>query len=424
MPEFIGRRRLAFAAVLAAAFTAGAADWPEWRGLNRAAVWNETGVRETFPTNGLKVRWRVALGHGFSSPIIAGGRVVVMDTQLQKPKAAERVLCFDEVSGRPLWNYAHDVTYPDWAFTPGQEKGPVATPLTREGKVYVLGSVGHVFCFDARKGGVLWQKDLGKKYDPAQVPMWAASPLLEGELLIVPGGRPPQPCLVAFNKNSGRQAWEALNEPASYSSPIVLTAGGTRQLIVWTEQSVSSLDPATGKLLWRERFVAGNDMFVASPIGSDERLFVGGAMLQLTSDKPGATLLWPATGARKVLSDTSTGLLRGELLFSVRTGGPFVCFDAATGQQLWTTNGVTDQKSGASVHIVAHGDSVLLFNERGELVRARLSATGYHEISRVKVIAPTYDFGGRKVAWAAPAFANRHLFVRSDQELICASLEP
>lgn len=87
------------------------------------------------------------------------------------------------------------------------------------------------------------------------------------------------------------------------------------------------------------------------------------------------------------------------------------------------TNTVTDLKSGASIHLTPNGDSVLMFTDRGELIRARLSAGGYREISRARLIAPTTPFAGRNVAWAPPAFANGHVYARSIRELVSASLQ-
>src|SRR6266478_3423379 len=71
-------------------------DWPQWRGLNRDGVCGETGLMQSFPAEGLKVRWRVPVGWGFSSPVVAQGRVIVSDAQLANPKVIERVRCFDE----------------------------------------------------------------------------------------------------------------------------------------------------------------------------------------------------------------------------------------------------------------------------------------------------------------------------------------
>ena len=399
-----------------------ASDWPQWRGPNRDAVWNESRLCQTFPSNRLSVRWRAPVGFGFSSPVVAQGRVYVTDSQLEKPRAFERVLCFQEATGRLLWTYSHEVNFPEWAFTPSQEKGPNATPILRDGKVYVLGCLGHLFCFEARKGKVLWKRDLAKEYgfDPLQTT--SASPLIEGKLLILLlGGKP---CVLALDKSSGKEVWRSLAESAAHSSPIVIRAGGVRQLIVWTQQSMSGLDLGTGKLLWREPLPTLSDYIISTPVFSNSHLLFGGLMLKLDANKPAATVLWPEARSptRRVLSNTSTPLLRGGCVFSARSSGELVCLDAATGKLLWETNSVTDLRNGASIHLTVNGDSVLLFNDRGELIRGKLTAQGYQEYSRAALLEPTYPFAGRKVVWAAPAYANRHVFARSEKELVCASL--
>ena len=109
--------------------TARAEDWPQWRGPNRDGVWSERGILETFPPNGLKVSWRAPVGVGFSSPVVAGGRVFVTDSELAKPKARERVHAFDAMTGQHLWSRAYDVNYPDGAFDERSLRGPIATPV-------------------------------------------------------------------------------------------------------------------------------------------------------------------------------------------------------------------------------------------------------------------------------------------------------
>jgi outer membrane protein assembly factor BamB len=145
------------ASLVLLAVTVRADDWPQWRGPNRDGVWAETGVLGSFPTDGLKVRWRAPVGPGWSSPVVARGRVYLTDSELNRPKARERVHCFEEASGKPLWTYAYDVTYPDWAFP---ERGPTATPIVRDGRLYTLGNKGDLLCLDALKGEVLWKRNL------------------------------------------------------------------------------------------------------------------------------------------------------------------------------------------------------------------------------------------------------------------------
>ncbi len=398
-------------------------DWPQWRGPNRDGVCAETGLLESFPAEGLKVRWRVAAGWGFSSPVVAQGRVYLADSEVVKPQAREHVRCFDAAAGKPLWTHVYDVAYEDWAFDPAQEIGPVATPIVQDGMVYTVGRVGHLFCLDASKGEVRWQRDLEKDYKVKFAP-GAPSPLIDADLLILFIGGNPGAGVVAFDKDTGREVWRALNESLTFSSPIVIASGGKKQLIVWTQESVTSLDPAAGKTYWAQRLVTTADYAVSTPVFHKNQLLVGGLMFALEPDRPGAKVLWPASKApaRRILSHTSTALFRGDHLFSARSTGELICLDATTGEQVWESAKVTDLKNGASIHLTPNGDSVLLYTDKGELIRAQLTAQGFKELGRAALLEPTMPFGGRKVAWAPPAYANRHIFARSGKELVCASL--
>lgn len=398
-------------------------DWPQWRGLHRDGAWDETGLLETFPAEGLKVRWRVPVGWGFSSPIVSQGRVFLADSKLMKPVARERLLCLDETTGKSLWTHAYDVTYEDWAFDPAQEIGPVATPIAQNGKVYSLGRVGHLFCLDASNGSELWQRDLEKDYQTS-FSAGMPSPLIDGDLLILFAGGKAGGGVIALHKDTGKEVWKALDEKLTFSSPIVVSSGGKKQLIVWTQESVTSLDPLTGTTYWRQPLLTGSDYAVSTPVFHNDRLLIGGLMFQLNSDKPGATVQWPASKSptRRIYSHTSTALFRGDHLYSAKSSGEFICVEAATGKQVWESTKVTDIKNGASIHLTPNGDSVLLYTDKGELIRAKLTAEGYHEISRVAVLSPTFRFGGRNVAWTAPAYANGHVFARNGKELVCASL--
>jgi outer membrane protein assembly factor BamB len=116
-------------------------------------------------------------------------------------------------------------------------------------------------------------------------------------------------------------------------------------------------------------------------------------------------------------------VLRGEYIFGARSSGELVCLQAATGKQIWSTNSVTVQKNGASIHITPQGGGFFLFTDEGNLIRAQLSPTGYREISRSHLIDPTWPFAGAKFVYAPPAFANHHVFARNEAEVVCASLE-
>lgn len=401
-------------------------DWPQWRGPNRDGVWSETGILESFPPDGLKVRWRALVGPGWSSPVVAQGQVYVTDSELMAPKAKERVHCFDAATGKPIWTFSYEVSYPDWAFTEGPGMGPTATSIIHNHKVYTLGAKGDLICLDTSKGEVLWRRNLEKEYQVQEFAFHAA-PLIEGNLLIVSIGSFPRTtpsCVLGLDINSGKEVWKTLNEGLTHSSPIAITAGGKRQVIVWTQGSVTSLDPATGKIYWRETMTTIAESAVATPVFQEGRLLIAGLMMKLDADKPAASVLWPETRAasRRILSNTSTALLLGDYLFSAKSSGELVCLELSTGKLVWKTDKVTDLAQGASIHLTKNGDGVFLYTDRGELIRAQLTAKGYREISRSRLLEPTYSYAGRKVAWPPPAYANRHVFARSDKEIVCASL--
>ena len=295
-------------------------------------------------------------------------------------KVRGRVLCFEETTGKLLWTLSRETNYPPWAFVSGQEPSPNGTPVVQDGKVCATGPQAHnLYCLEAASGKLVWERDLAQDYQIEDTATISASPLVDRGRVILQVGGKPNACVVAFDRKSGREVWRSLNETAGQASPMIIKAGGRRQLIVWTTQSVSSLEPATGKLFWRESFSAGNSSAVATPVFSNNRLLVSGLMLKL---------------------------------------------EAETGRQIWETDQVTRQKNGstACTHTTVNGSSVFIYNELGELILAHLSPQGYEEICRTTLVEPTYTFGGRKLTWAAPSFANRHVYARTEKEIICASL--
>jgi outer membrane protein assembly factor BamB len=399
-------------------------DWPQWLGPQRDGVWRETGILETLPPTGLKVRWRVPIGPGYSGPVVASGRVYVMDRQ-RSPEEVERVLCFAEETGQPLWTYAYPCSYRQI----GYASGPRASPTVHQGKVYTLGATGRLLCLDAARGDVIWGKDLVKEYK-AQPPRWgiSAAPLVEGGVLIVCAGGEPDACVLAFNKDTGQEVWKALPDRPSYSAPIAVTAGGKRQIIVWTGDSVASLEPGSGKLFWQVPFkLRRHPLAVATPVLHGDFLLIvsfenGSKLLKLDRGKPAASVVWETK--LKPNSLMGTPVFQGDHFYVADNYGELQCLEASTGRRVWGTRQPTGESQwGESVHLTPQGNRVFLLNDQGQLIVAQLSAQGYKESSRVALIEPTVGAKEeRAVAWAHPAYANKHILVRNDKELLRASL--
>jgi outer membrane protein assembly factor BamB len=333
----------------------------------------------------------------------------------------------EAATGKAIWTHTYDVVYPEYGADPDHPFGPAATPVVADGKIYTLGRMSHLLCLDARTGGVLWSHNLPKEYNTTEdLRGFSSSPLVESNLVIIYIAKSAQISVVAFDKDSGRQVWEALDEIPSNTSPLVIDFAGRRQLIVFAYKSVAALDPMTGRILWRQEIPSGGNYAVPSPMWKDDLLLLSGLMLKLHRDKPGASVLWPDEMRllRIFVSDTSTPLLQDGLVFSPTSKGHLVCLEATTGKQLWQKDSVSESKSGASLHMTAvpSNGCTFIFTDRGDLILSRLTAAGYQELGRFHLLAPTADYGQQKMAWVPPAYSGQRVFARNDKELVCASL--
>jgi outer membrane protein assembly factor BamB len=448
--RFILSRPGALATVILLAMdTAQAADWPQWLGIERDGIWRETGLAEKFPKGGPKILWRKPLATGYSGPAVVGDRVYVMDRERAqdaegKPlrptrdgiRGNERVLCLSATDGKLLWKHVYDCPY-----TISYPSGPRTTPLIRDGRVYTLGAMGDLLCLDAARGEVIWSKSLLKEYklDAPPVWGWAAHPLLDGDLLYsLVGGR--DSAVVAFDKNTGKEVWKALTtEEIGYSPPMLYEAGGKRQLIVWLSESIQSLDPATGRVYWKQAYPSDRPpqrpaVNIITVRRLDDLLFLstyyhGPLMLKLDRDKPGASVLWKGKSNNPARPDglhmlMGSPVLKDGHIYGVCAAGQLRCLKAETGEQVWETFDATGGKKAdcATAFLVPQGDRYVIFNDQGDLILAKLSPKGYRQIDRAHILEPVQAARGREVVWSHPAFARRCVFVRNDKEIVCVSL--
>lgn len=427
--------RLAVSAVLLATLSLHAEDWPEWRGAGRTGVWKETGIVERFASAALTPKWRTPIGGGFAGPAVAAGRIYVTDyVAAAGNKGIERAHCLDEQTGKILWTREWPASYQGISYA----YGPRATPTVDGDRVYVVGASGLLLCLNARTGAVLWQKDYVRDFG-ATMPVWgiAGAPIIDGNRLIAIVGGQPDAKVAAFDKLTGKELWRSLpsDTEQGYSQPLLIESSGVRQLIVWHPAALSSLDPATGKPLWQEPFRINLGVALASPVFDRARLLVtsfynGSLLMQL--DGAHAKKLWQGKSASEIKTDglhsvVNTPVIDGDYIYGICSYGQFRCLNAKTGERVWETLEVTKEKARwASGFIVRNGDRYFINNDRGELIIARLSPEGYQEISRAQLIKPTSNPGNRRelgmVNWSHPAYANRHVYARNDEEIIAVPL--
>lgn len=419
------------ALLLLSCAVAAAEDWPQWRGPQRDGVWRETGVVKTFASKTLEPKWRVPLGPGYTGPTVADGRVLVMDRQT-KPQQTERILCFRESDGAPLWKHEYECVYRGV----GYEAGPRASVTIDGERAYALGSMGHLHCLNVKTGEVLWSHDCNEQYQ-IEMPIWGitAAPLIYKDLVIVHIGGQDGACVVAFDKNSGKEAWRALDDRGQYSSPVLVKQGDSDVVIVWTGDSIAGLDAPTGKVHWRHVWKPRNmPIGVCTPVIAGRHVLVvsfydGSTLLELSPDKPESKVVWQRVGRSERDTDAlqgiiSTPVIDGDYIYGVDSYGELRCLSLKNGDRVWEDLTAVPKARWSTIHFVRHGERYFMFNERGELLIGKLSPSGFEELSRTKVLEPTTaqlnQRGG--VCWSHPAFANRCLFARNDNELVCVSL--
>jgi outer membrane protein assembly factor BamB len=404
-------------------------EWPQWRGPTRDGVWNDATVRTSLPET-LTPKWRVAIGSGYSGPTVCDGRVYVMD-RVTEPTELERVHCFEWATGKPVWSHQYPCSYAGVSY----RAGPRCSVHIVAGLAYSLGTMGNLCCFDAATGKVLWQKDLNKLYT-IDMPIWgiAAAPVVEGSLLIVPvAGKDAY--LVAFDRTSGEERWRAFSDRGNYSAPIVIDQAGQRVLVCWSGDRVLGVDPATGKLHWDYALKAKNmPLACATPLLHQDKLFLtafydGCALLELDQKQLAVRELWRRRGRSERRTDglhsiISTPIAIGDHVYGVDSYGELRCLALADGERVWEDRTAVPRHRWATIHFVKNQDRVWLFNERGELLIARLSPAGFEELARAKLLKPTRGQLNERdgVCWSHPGFAHGHVFVRNDEELVCADL--
>ncbi len=427
----------------------GAEDWPQWRGASRLGIWHETGIIDRFPAEGLQVAWRTPVRSGFAGPAVADGRIFLLDwmedPQSRTLDGTERVVALDEQTGAVLWTHEWHTSYRMLMVT--YAIGPRATPTVDGDRVYVVGATGRLWCLDVETGEVVWHRDFVEEYNTS-VPTWGVSsaPLVDGDRLITIVGGEPDALVVAFDKHTGEEIWRAVEvvQEMGYAQPVIYEAGGARQLIIWHPGALVSLDPVTGDAYWEQPWDVRSGLTVATPVRTANYLLVsqffhGSLMMRLDTDRPDATMLWKGSGRSELPNETdglhaliTTSIILGDYIYGVDSYGELRGLDARTGERVWMSDAMTTQNRWGAAFMVRHDDRFFVNNEEGDLIIAQFTPEGYVELDRTTLIEPTSAAGHRAtgprtrwnriVNWSHPAYANRHVIHRNDQEIIRVSL--
>ncbi|MFO0924130.1 MAG: PQQ-binding-like beta-propeller repeat protein [Pirellulales bacterium] len=405
-----------------------AEDWPQWMGPQRNNRWEATNTLEKFPSGGPRVLWRTPIAGGYAGPAVVGDRLFVSDFVSKGDvkvdnfnratyEGTERVLCLDAKSGKVQWKHEYPVVY-----SMSYPAGPRCTPIVDGKLVYTLGAEGMLLAFDAATGKIVWQHNLPEEYK-TKTALWgyAAHPLIDGPRLIcLVGGEGSH--TVAFDKTTGKELWRtATATEQGYSPPTLIQAGGTRQLILANPNAVNAVSPETGKILWTAPYEATNGSIIMSPVKIGEYLFVGGysnhnLVLKLDADKPDAKVVSRDVAKKFVSPVNVQPFVDEDLIIGMDQNGEMTAFRLPDGKRLWESSKVLGPRPEGSgtAFLVKNQDRFYLFNEKGELVIAKINAEDLRNWTEPRSLNQRISPLVEK-SFGAPAFANGCMYVRNDK---------
>ncbi len=397
-------RRMLPTLLLVAALSAQAQDWPQLLGPTRNGVYTGPGRK---PAAKL---WSKSIGAGFSAPIVAAGKLFLFHRQQNQ----EVLEAWNPADGKKLWAYAYPTTYRDDF---GFDEGPRATPVADSGRVYTFGAEGQLHCVDANTGKKIWSVDTAKVFQVRKGFFGAASsPVIDGNLLLANIGGAAGG-IVAFDKATGKTAWTATEDEASYSSPAVLTLGGLKRALFLTRAGLVDLDPTNGKVRyqfpWRSRSNAsvnaatpiaeGNVLFLSSSYGTGAIAFEvqGGTYKKLWSNDDSLS------------SHYSTSVISNGYLYGFHgrqeMGQQLRAVQLRTGKVAWSQDGL----SAGTVTLL--GDTLLVIRENGEALLVPAKPDRFQTLGKFQLLPATVR--------AYPAVAGGLLFLRDESTLACYRLD-
>lgn len=376
-----------------------AQDWTQWRGPNRDGAATGFTAPQVWPQT-LTQRWKVEVGQGYATPLIAGDRIYMFSRQGEN----EVMSALDAASGKQIWQTGYPVTFTMQSAAARHGAGPKSTPVLVNGKLYSIGMIGTVTAWDAASGKQIWQKP-----GTGVVPMYtthAFSPLVDRGLVIFHTGGHMKGALTAFDTNTGDVKWSWDGDGPGYGSPVVAEFGGTRQIVTITQGKLVGVDAATGASLWERPFVSSNFTNGITPVVFGQTLIVsgnGGPTVALgvakKNDQWAIETLWENAD---IPLRFSNGVIVRDKFFSLanRNSGQYFAVDAATGKTAW----VSEPRQAGNAAVVKAGNFVFVLEDDGELLVLPDTLTAFEPLRRYKL--------SEAETWTQPVISGNRVFLK------------
>jgi outer membrane protein assembly factor BamB len=389
------------------------AYWPSMLGPKRDGWVSGFRPPARWPEK-LERRWRVKVGVGYGSPLVAGGRVF----QHARQGDDEVLWCFDLETGDMKWRKSHSTPFKIAGGGERHGKGPKSSPVLADGRVFTMSITGILTARDAGSGDLLWRRDYSARFKKGH-PNWGAatSPLVDGDRIVVHFGNDEVGVLMALDVKTGKVLWSQGKDGPSYSSPLVAEIQGVRQIVEWNHESLVGVESDSGRLLWEFPFPhLTHNQNMPTPAFHEGRILLGGENRGILGLDPilkdGVWSVKTRWHQKEVALDMSSAVVNGDFLYGLShyDKGRFFCLDVKTGNVLWKGPG----RTGNNVAFLAiPGHVVALIND-GELQIIAASGERFEKVASYQVAeSPT---------WAPPVLLENGLLVKDNDSLTLWSL--
>jgi outer membrane protein assembly factor BamB len=387
--------------------TVEADDWSQYRGPERSGVSQETGLLDSWPETGPEELWRRQIGIGYSAISVAGEQLYTMYTVAQEEKEVEVVAACAAATGEQLWSTnVGEAMVSDWG------NGPRSTPTVVGDTVYALGSRGNLVALATADGSLRWQISLVELGGRQPYHGFSASPLVEGDTLIIESGGPEGKSFVGLDRTTGETRWSTGEvSPPGYNSALPVDLHGQHQILYLVVGKLISLS-STGEELWSYPIPRGEAHGMPLLIAPDQ-VFISGAegigahllRVKQEEDSLSAEEVWQSRAMRSHFSSCvyHDGHIYGFDIATLR------CISVATGEPVWKRRGL-----GKGSLILVDG-SLIVLSDKGRLLLVEASPSGFQVRGQVQALE------GR--SWTAPTIAKGRLYLRNHTEMVSYSIK-
>ena len=383
-------------------------SWPGWRGANRDAKIVDYPPPKSWPEK-LERVWTTEVGDGYATPLVAGDRVF----QHARQKGKEVLWCLDFKTGKALWKKNVAVEFEAGRGGEKHGRGPKSTPTIADGRIFTVSITGVLSAWSAKDGAQLWTRDFKERFEEAH-PYWgtATSPVFDQGRLFVHTGSCENGALFCIDPKTGKDIWVNDEHANCYSSPLVETIYGVRQLIEFNHSGLCGIDLSNGKVLWKHPFTHhGNNQNTPTPVRHEDLIITGGEDRGMIAVRPkksdGKWSVERVWRHRKVSFDMSSPVINGGLVYGFNEFkmGRISCLDPKSGKVLWES----DPRTGKNAQFLSLPDHVLALTDDGLLRILRGSREKFDVLRSYRV--------AEDKSWTAPALVGDSLLIKDGDDL-------